>query len=87
MPVQVATHQGNETVTAESLYTAAQEFVPEIRRRALRTLDWGADVHPVLRRVYAARGIARAEEIDDEFRGWIRDAYLVGEQKHLRDSC
>ena len=36
----------------------------EIRRRALQTLDWGADVHPVLRRVYAARGIARAEELD-----------------------
>ncbi len=36
----------------------------EIRRRALHALDWGADVHPVLRRVYAARGVARPEELD-----------------------
>ena len=36
----------------------------EIRRRALQALDWGADVHPVLRRVYAARGVARPEELD-----------------------
>ncbi len=26
--------------------------------------DWGADLHPVLRRVYAARGVARDEDLD-----------------------
>src|ERR1700719_1444720 len=36
MPVQVATHQGREKVTAESLYEAAQRFVPEIRGQALK---------------------------------------------------
>jgi len=37
----------------------------EIRRRpAAAALDWGADLHPVLRRVYAARGVARDEDLD-----------------------
>lgn len=37
----------------------------EIRRRAPPcALDFGNDLHPVLRRVYASRGITRAEDID-----------------------
>jgi single-stranded-DNA-specific exonuclease len=37
----------------------------EIRRRPPgAALDFAADLHPVLRRVYAARGIARAEDLD-----------------------
>ncbi len=28
--------------------------------------------------------LTRPDEIDNQFRGWIRDAYAVGEQKHLR---
>jgi len=28
--------------------------------------------------------LARVEEIDAQFRGWIRDAYAIGEQKHLK---
>ncbi len=37
----------------------------EIRRRTPATaLDWGADLHPVLRRVYAARGVARDADLD-----------------------
>ncbi len=32
----------------------------QIRRRpAAAAADWGADLHPVLRRVYAARGVAQ----------------------------
>ncbi len=40
-------------------------MITEIRRRP-RTApaDFGGDVHPVLRRVYAARGVVRAEDID-----------------------
>jgi alkylation response protein AidB-like acyl-CoA dehydrogenase len=34
--VQVAAHQQKESVSAESLYEAAQGFVPEIRERALK---------------------------------------------------
>ena len=34
--------------------------------------------------LHAFRLISR-EEIDDQFRGWIRDAYAVGEQRHLTD--
>jgi single-stranded-DNA-specific exonuclease len=37
----------------------------EIRRRAPGpALDFASDLHPVLRRVYAARGIAQAEDLD-----------------------
>ncbi|MGP8165491.1 MAG: single-stranded-DNA-specific exonuclease RecJ [Steroidobacteraceae bacterium] len=37
----------------------------QIRRRpAAAAADWGADLHPVLRRVYAARGVARDEDLD-----------------------
>jgi alkylation response protein AidB-like acyl-CoA dehydrogenase len=36
MGVQPATDQGSQTITAERLYEAAQYFVPEIRRRALK---------------------------------------------------
>jgi hypothetical protein len=36
MAVEPATDQRSETITAESLYATAQEFVPEIRRRALK---------------------------------------------------
>jgi single-stranded-DNA-specific exonuclease len=37
----------------------------EIRRRSPGpALDFGADLHPVLKRVYAARGIAQAEDLD-----------------------
>src|ERR1700734_4547156 len=37
----------------------------EIRRRPPGpALDFAADLHPVLRRVYAARGIAQAEDLD-----------------------
>ncbi len=44
----------------------------QIRRRpaaaaaaaAVAAADWGADLHPVLRRVYAARGVARDEDLD-----------------------
>ncbi len=37
----------------------------EIRRRpAAAALDWGADLHPVLRRIYAARGVARDADLD-----------------------
>jgi 3-hydroxy-9,10-secoandrosta-1,3,5(10)-triene-9,17-dione monooxygenase len=36
MGVQPAIDQGSEAITAESLYAAAREFVPEIRRRALK---------------------------------------------------
>jgi single-stranded-DNA-specific exonuclease len=39
--------------------------VSEIRRRpAGRPLDFAADLHPVLRRVYAARGLLRSDELD-----------------------
>jgi hypothetical protein len=30
--------------------------------------------------------LTRPDEIDNQFRGWIRDAYAVGEQKHLKDA-
>jgi 3-hydroxy-9,10-secoandrosta-1,3,5(10)-triene-9,17-dione monooxygenase len=36
MTVQVAPHEPRESISAESLYEAAQGFVPEIRRRALK---------------------------------------------------
>src|SRR5208282_1227761 len=37
----------------------------EIRRRPEGPpLDFGADLHPVLRRVYAARGVSRREDLD-----------------------
>ena len=37
----------------------------EIKRRPLAAApDWGADLHPVLRRVYAARGVASDEDLD-----------------------
>jgi single-stranded-DNA-specific exonuclease len=39
--------------------------VTEIRRRPSGPpLDFGADLHPVLRRVYAARGVSRQEDLD-----------------------
>lgn len=28
--------------------------------------------------------LVRAEDIDDDFRGWLREAYAVGAQEHLR---
>jgi len=28
--------------------------------------------------------IDRSEDIDDEFRAWLREAYLVGDQQHLK---
>jgi len=34
--VQVATHKRQESVSAESLYEAAEGFVPEVRERALK---------------------------------------------------
>jgi len=37
---------------------------PEIRRRPLAASDEFADVHPVLRRVYAARGLTSSTELD-----------------------
>jgi 3-hydroxy-9,10-secoandrosta-1,3,5(10)-triene-9,17-dione monooxygenase len=36
MTVQVAAHERRESISAESLYAAAEGFVPEIRRRALK---------------------------------------------------
>jgi len=40
-------------------------MLTEIRRRPpAAPLDWGADLHPVLRRVYAARGVARDADLD-----------------------
>ena len=36
MTVQVAAHKPRESISAESLYEAAEGFVPEIRRRALK---------------------------------------------------
>jgi hypothetical protein len=27
--------------------------------------------------------LASVDEIDDEVRGWLREAYAVGEQRHL----
>jgi len=40
----------------------------QVRRRPAAAVvaapDWGADLHPVLRRVYAARGVARDEDLD-----------------------
>ena len=39
--------------------------IPEIRRRAVASMpSFGADLHPVLRRVYAARGVASDAELD-----------------------
>src|ERR1035438_7997529 len=39
--------------------------IAQIRRRALYTADrFGADLHPVLRRVYASRGVSSDEELD-----------------------
>jgi single-stranded-DNA-specific exonuclease len=39
--------------------------VPQIRRRAIQSMPpFGADLHPVLRRVYAARGVASDAELD-----------------------
>jgi len=39
--------------------------IPQIRRRAMHAAErFGADLHPVLRRVYASRGIASDEELD-----------------------
>jgi single-stranded-DNA-specific exonuclease len=38
---------------------------PEIRRRPeTAAVDFGADVHPILRRVYAARGLSHREDLD-----------------------
>jgi single-stranded-DNA-specific exonuclease len=38
---------------------------PEIRRRPqTAAADFGADVHPILRRVYAARGLSHREDLD-----------------------
>jgi len=38
---------------------------PEIRRRPqAATADFGSDLHPILRRVYAARGLSRREDLD-----------------------
>src|SRR5260370_27388716 len=36
MTVQVATHKRRASISAKSLYEAAEGFVPEIRRRALK---------------------------------------------------
>ena len=37
---------------------------PAAAAAAAAAADWGADLHPVLRRVYAARGVARDEDLD-----------------------
>lgn len=38
---------------------------PEIRRRPeAAAADFGSDLHPILRRVYAARGLSRREDLD-----------------------
>jgi single-stranded-DNA-specific exonuclease len=37
---------------------------PRIRRRPLEACDFRADVHPVLRRVYAPRGLQGSEDLD-----------------------
>src|SRR5450755_359789 len=56
----------------------------EIRRRpAGKPLDV-ADLHPVLRRVYAARGVVRAEELDLSLDGLLPVSSLEGAEAAAR---
>ncbi len=52
---------------------------PTIRRRAIGAHgDFSDDVHPVLRRVYAARGLRRADELSLELRALLPVSSLDG---------
>jgi single-stranded-DNA-specific exonuclease len=56
--------------------------VTEIRRRPPGPpLEFGADLHPVLRRVYASRGIARAEDLDLSLERLLPVSTLEGVQR------
>ena len=42
------------------------------------------NVAPYTKRVFVHHfGISAPEELDDEFAGWVRESYAVGEGKHL----
>jgi single-stranded-DNA-specific exonuclease len=53
---------------------------PRIQRRAVpaSACDWSASLHPVLRRMYAARGIGAAGEIEHRLGGLLAPAQLGG---------
>jgi single-stranded-DNA-specific exonuclease len=53
---------------------------PRIERRAVpaMTADWPADIHPVLRRVYAARGVVTPADIEHRLAGLLSPQSLGG---------
>ena len=53
---------------------------PRIQRRAVPAAagDWAASLHPVLRRMYAARGIATTDEIEHRLGGLLAPTQLGG---------
>jgi single-stranded-DNA-specific exonuclease len=56
---------------------------PRIQRRAMPTANdaWPASLHPVLRRIYAARGIAAAEDIEHRLATLLPPQQLGGIQR------